>query len=274
MTRRPLTLVALATAMLALPATADAAKVRIGGGTLQVADDGSVAVQLTNPNRSRAKGKLTLVSGLTRIGSRSFSIRGHRSARPRVQLSQAALAVLANGGGVSATAYASAKGKGTSHKRVVLTYPGASSGGGGTTGGGGSPGGGGSSGQGWSDGRWQGTWETNNADLAFNVTGNRLYTGPFDAFYIDVPCDSNTDATAMEPIEATIAPDGSFQGSGTYRPSATQSIPWTLSGHVSGQAMSGTLSVDYTSDFHGHCSGSANFTAGWYGAYTLKTAVR
>jgi hypothetical protein len=132
----------------------------------------------------------------------------------------------------------------------------------------------------WVDGRYQGTWAENSTDLSFNVVGSRLYTGPFDSFYIDATCHNvdptftgnqvYTDGSAIEPVQATIASGGNFSGSGTYVPGGGEQIHWTVSGHISGQSVTGgTFSVNYT-DFYGNpCSGTAHFTAQWYGAYTL-----
>ncbi len=270
--RAALAAAVLAAALLAVPAVADAAKLKISGGTLPVDDDGVAAIKLKNPNRSTAKGKLTLKSGGISIGARSFRVRARRSSTVKVAVTHVdALQILANGDGLRTTALAKAKGKGTARKSLVLYYPGASSGGGG----GSQPGG-----QQQPppqqpasqsiDGRWQGTYETSNANLAFNIQGNRLYTGPFDSFYIEPMCaDGNRDSTAIEPVEATINPDGSFSGSGTYRPSPDMAIPWTLTGHISGRTMTGTFSATYEDGVQGHCSGSMNFTAAWYGDYTL-----
>jgi hypothetical protein len=258
----------LGAALLALPAVADAAKLKVSGGTIPVNDDGVAAIKVKNPNRSTAKGRLTLTSGGQTIGSHSFKLKARRSGRVRVAVTHVeALQILANGDGLKATAVAKAKGKGTSRKGLILYYPGASSGGGGNAGGGGGQQ---QSGSAWAEGRWQGTWETNNADLSFNITGNRLATGPFDAFYITANCaDGSTDSTAMEPISATISPNGDFSGSGTYVPDPSTPIPWTLTGHVSGKSLTGTFSVSYDNGYHGRCNGTANFTAAWYGDYTL-----
>ena len=264
----------LGTVLLITPAAAGAAKLKISGGNIAVDDNGVAAITVKNPNRSRAKGKLSLKSGTVAIGSRRFSIAPRRSARVGVQLIPRALEALAQGDALRATATARAKGKGTSRKSLVIYYPPAVNGnsGGDQTGGGG---GSGSAGPAWSEGRYQGTYATNNTNLAFNVVGNRLYTGPFDAFYIEAACgEDSPDATAIEPVEATIGPDGSFQGSGTYRPSADLAIPWEISGHISGTSITnGRFSVSYT-NYYGHqCSGTTNFTANWYGSYTAKPVV-
>jgi hypothetical protein len=273
--RRVLTAAVLGAALLAVPAVAEASKVKITGGTVSVNDDGVAAIKLANPNGKAAKGTLALRQGLTPIGSRGYKIGARGKKSVKVSLSDAALQVLAKGDDVAATAYAKTKGKGTSRKSLRLTHPGGGGTSGGGTAGGGSTGGGSQPGSQQPaaqsiDGRWQGTYATNNADLAFNIQGNRLYTGPFDAFYLEANCESySPDATAFEPIEATISPNGVFYGSGTYRPSASLSMPWTISGHITGRTLTGTFSSSYHSDFHGNCSGTTTFTAAWYGAYTL-----
>jgi hypothetical protein len=269
--RTHLAAVVLGAALLAVPGTADAAKLKIGGGTLPVDDNGVAAIKLKNPDRSAAKGRLTLTSGGQAIGAHSFTVAARRSKTVRVAVTHVeALQILAQGDGLKATAVAKAKRKGTSRKNLILYYPGASGGGGGggSTGGGG--GGGQQQGSAWAEGRWQGTWETNSTDLAFNITGSRLYTGPFDAFFLTLNCaDGSISSSAMEPVEATISPNGDFSGSGVYRPDPSISIPWTLTGHISGRTLTGTLSAERDFAYHGHCSGSANFTASWYGDYTL-----
>ena len=264
----------LGSALLIAPTAAEAAKLKLTGGNIAVDDDGVAAITVKNPNRSRAKGKLSLKSGTVAIGSRRFNIGPRRSARVGVQLILPALEVLAGGDGIQATATARAKGKGISRKSLVLYYPPAVNGNGGGDGTGGGDGGG-QTAPAWSEGRYQGTYATNSTNLAFNVVGNRLYTGPFDAFYIEADCgEDNPDATAIEPVEATIGPDGNFHGTGTYRPSATLAIPWEISGHISGTSITNArFSVSYT-NYYGHqCSGSTDFTANWYGSYTAKPVV-
>lgn len=128
------------------------------------------------------------------------------------------------------------------------------------------------------EGRYAGTYAENNVDLFFNVLGGRVYTGPFDAFYLDATCynaDPNytgpqvtTDSTAYEPVQATIGPGGSFAGSGVYNTGFT-SHPWTLTGQISGGSITGTFTSSYTDTYGDPCSGSTSFTAQWYGSYTL-----
>jgi hypothetical protein len=268
---RTLLIACIAGGALLAPAAADAAKLKISGGTRPVDDNGVAAIKLKNPNRSTARGKLTLTSGGQSIGAHSFKIRARRSSTVRVTVTHVdALQILARGDGLRTTALAKAKGKGTARKSLVLYYPGASSGGGGAQPGGQQQPPPQQPASQSIDGRWQGTYETSNADLAFNITGNRLYTGPFDAFFLIANCaDGNPDSTAIEPVQATINPDGSFAGSGTYRPSPDSAVSWTLTGHISGRTMTGTFSGTYEDGLQGHCSGSMNFTAAWYGDYTL-----
>lgn len=276
---------ALSIALLAAPAGAEAAKLKVGGGSVAVTGAGNAPIRLTNPNRSTAKGTLTLNSGGQSIGSKSFAIPGRRSKTVSVPLSVAAFKALEQRGSIGAVASAKTKGKvkGTATKSITLALAGGAPSGGGPVGGGGagSPGGGAAPpAPAWQDGRYQGTWAENNTNLAFNITGTRLYTGPFDAFYISANChnvDPNytgpnqnyTDATAIEPVAATIGPDGNFSGSGTYQ-TGSIAIPWTVSGHVAGGSLTGgRFSVNYTDNYGNPCSGVANFVAQFYGAYTL-----
>jgi hypothetical protein len=125
-------------------------------------------------------------------------------------------------------------------------------------------------------GRYSGTYAENNVDLFFNVDGGRVYTGPFDTFYIDAPCSEGlSDISTIEPVQASIGSDGSFSGSGVWvvgsGPSGF-SVPWTLSGRIAGKTITnGVFSVGpYTFPFSTKtCSGTTHFTASWYGAYTL-----
>ena len=128
------------------------------------------------------------------------------------------------------------------------------------------------------DGRWKGTWADNSTNLSFNVRGSRLFTGPGDAFYIEATCTNNNpeytgpqtrkDATAIEPIEATIGPDGRFSGQGVYRPSSDMAMNWTVSGTIANRQISdGEFSVSYTAYDGDTCNGTSRFTAYWYGAY-------
>lgn len=138
---------------------------------------------------------------------------------------------------------------------------------------------GGGGGAAWSEGRYQGTYAENNVNLAFNVAGGRVYTGPFDSFYIDATChnvdpgytgpnQTYTDGSAIEPVAAGIS-GGSFSGSGVYVPGGGEQIAWKLSGNISGKSISGgTFSVNYTDYYGNPCSGTTHFTAAWYGAYT------
>jgi hypothetical protein len=125
-------------------------------------------------------------------------------------------------------------------------------------------------------GRYSGTYAENNVDLFFNVAGGRVYTGPFDTFYIDAPCSEGlSDISTIEPVQASIKSDGSFLGSGVWvvgtGPSGF-SVPWTLSGRIAGKSITnGVFSVGpYTYPFSTKtCSGSTHFTAAWYASGTL-----
>jgi hypothetical protein len=130
------------------------------------------------------------------------------------------------------------------------------------------------------EGRYAGTYAENNVDLLFNVAGGRVYTGPFDGFYIDATCYNTnpeytgeqvtTDASAVEPVQATISGNGSFFGSGVYTPGFGLQMAWTLSGQIAGKSITGgTFSVNYRNYYGDPCSGSTSFTAQWYGSYVL-----
>lgn len=124
----------------------------------------------------------------------------------------------------------------------------------------------------WSDGRWRGYYSDNGVELLFNVVGGRLYTGGFDAFYVDAACDGGgIDPSAVAPVQASISPNGDFSGSGVYSPGFGQQIPWQVSGHISGQSItSGTFTVGPYTDFDGgSCSGTTHFTGQWIADYTF-----
>lgn len=132
----------------------------------------------------------------------------------------------------------------------------------------------------WQDGRYQGTYAENNVDLAFNVVGTRLFTGPFDGFYLTATCQNvdpdytgeqvYTDSSAIEPVEATIASNGDFYGEGQYFTEESPPMDWTIRGHISGgNVTNGEFSATYTDTFGNPCSGTTRFTASWYGDYTL-----
>jgi hypothetical protein len=126
-------------------------------------------------------------------------------------------------------------------------------------------------------GRYSGTYAENNVDLFFNVNGGRVYTGPFDSFYIDAPCNFGlSDQSSIEPVQASIAGNGSFSGSGVWvvaggtGPSGF-SIPWKLTGQIKGGSITnGRFEVGPYSFSDGKtCSGATSFTAGWVGAFVL-----
>jgi hypothetical protein len=274
--------VAFAAVLLALlvgPAAADAAKVRIGGSAVNVSPSGVAPIKVTNPNRSAAKGKLSLVSAFTVIGSKSFRIPARSSRTVKVPLLASAFGALQQAGTLATKATATAKRKGTARKSLTLKAPGAAR----------SPGSGGPPPStpatdpvpATNDGRYQGTYGENNTNLSFNVHGNRVFTGPFDAFYIEATCTNQdpeytgpnqvyTDATAMEPVEAAVGPDGRFSGQGVYRPSPDMAKNWTLTGTLSGRRINdGQFSVNYTDYYGNPCTGVTRFTAAWYGDYEL-----
>ena len=125
----------------------------------------------------------------------------------------------------------------------------------------------------WSDGRWRGYYaESGAVELLFNVVGGRLYTGGFDSFFIHAACSGGSfDPSAISPVQASIASNGDFAGSGVYSPGFGQQIPWQLSGHISGKSITGgTFTVGPYNDFFGNsCGGTAHFTGQWIADYTL-----
>jgi hypothetical protein len=271
--RRLLAVAVLSTGLLAVPAAAQAAKVKISGKAVTVGAKRVAAVKLTNPNRSSAKGTLTLKWQGVLAGARSFKIPARKSRKVKVKLRSDLFDLLTDRGKLKVKAAARAKRKGTARRTITLRVgkSGSRGVGGGGSGGGGSQG----SGQGWDDGRYQGRYEENAIDLAFNIVGRRFFTGPFDGFYItanchdaDGPQTDYTDSTVIEPVEAAIASNGDFEGSGVYNTGSIQ-IPWAIAGHVQGTAVAGAFAVEYNDDYGNPCSGTTQFTGEWYGDYTL-----
>ena len=221
----PAALGALLTILLLAAPAADAAKVKIGGGSVRVTESRVAAIGLANPNRSAAKGTLTLKWQGAAVGRKSFKIPARAARQVKVRIAKGAYEIMKSSGSLRISASAKAKGKGTSSKSLKLTPPAA----GGTTPQPGGGGGGGGSSSPWVDGRYQGTYAENNSNLSFNVVNGKLFTGPFDSFYMVANCKNvdpgytgpnqeYTDTTAMEPIEATVGGDGRFSGSGrTFR---------------------------------------------------------
>jgi hypothetical protein len=124
----------------------------------------------------------------------------------------------------------------------------------------------------FNEGRWRGHYAENGVELLFNVLGGRLYTGGFDSFFIEADCsDGSTDPSAISPVEASIAPNGDFSGSGTYSPGFGLQLPWQLSGHISGTSITGgTFTVGpYTDTFGNSCGGTTHFTGQWISGYTF-----
>jgi len=124
----------------------------------------------------------------------------------------------------------------------------------------------------WDDGRWAGHYAESSVDLRFNVVGSRLYTGGFDDFFISAACsDGSFDSSAIGPVQASIAANGDFAGSGVHSPGFGQQIPWQVSGHIAGKSITGgVFTVGPYNDFYGHsCGGTTHFTGQWIAAYTL-----
>ena len=122
----------------------------------------------------------------------------------------------------------------------------------------------------WNEGRWAGHYAENGVELLFNVLGGQLYTGGFDDFFVDANCPGgvfNPDPDLISPVQASIASNGDFSGSGVYQ----SRIPWQLSGHISGKSITGgTFTVGPYNDFSGvSCSGTTHFTGQWIASYTL-----
>jgi hypothetical protein len=124
----------------------------------------------------------------------------------------------------------------------------------------------------WDEGRWRGFYAENGVELLFNVVGGRLYTGGFDSFFISAACSGGSvDSSAIAPVQASIASNGDFAGSGVYSPGFGQQIPWQLSGHISGKSITGgTFTAGPYTDFFGNsCVGTTHFTGQWIAAYTF-----
>ena len=124
----------------------------------------------------------------------------------------------------------------------------------------------------WDDGRWRGHYAENGVELLFNVLGGRLDTGGFDSFFISAACSGGSfDSSAIAPVQASIASNGDFAGSGVYSPGFGVQIPWQLSGHISGTSITGgTFTVGpYTNTFGNSCGGTTHFTGQWIADYTL-----
>jgi hypothetical protein len=124
----------------------------------------------------------------------------------------------------------------------------------------------------WSEGRWRGFYAENGVELLLNVLEGRLYTGGFDDFFIQATCiGGDPDPSAIAPVQASIASNGDFAGSGVYSPGFGLQIPWQLSGHISGTSITGgTFTVGpYTNTFGNSCGGTTHFTGQWIAAYTL-----
>jgi hypothetical protein len=260
------------------------AKLRVAGTTVTVSPAGVAPVSVTNPHRRTAKGKLTLTVGRFVAGSKAFRIPARTRRTVRVTLSSDAASALEQLGSMPARATAKAKGLGTARRALTLRssqdgapaeQP---------------PGGGG--GQepapqpapepapaqpAWQSGRYYGTYSDNNADLAFDVTQEQLYTRPYDSFYVTAECPGSqygSTSWAIEPVEARIGADGRFAAEGVYRPSPETAIDWKISGTISGTRVSdGEFSVSYTDSYGTPCSGASHFTARLDGAPPSRAVV-
>src|SRR5215207_991031 len=118
----------------------------------------------------------------------------------------------------------------------------------------------------WAEGRWAGHYAENGVELLFNVVGSRLYTGGFDSFFVYVPCtDGFIDPVSIAPVQASIASNGDFSGSGVYSPGFGNPVPWQLSGHISGRSITGgTFTAGpYIGFYGGSCDVTTHFTAQW-----------
>lgn len=266
MTRGRLMACALATLLLALPASAHGAKLKVATQSAAVSSEGRVKIKVANPNRKAAKGTLRLTGNPGTVASVRFRIPARRSRNVKLGLTVAGYNELQARGSMRVRAIAKARGIGTTRRSVTLKAPASQ---------------GGDTGGNDRDGRYQGTYAENNVDLAFNVVGSRLFTGPFDAFYLDAKCrnvdpeytgpnQEYSDATAIEPVEAAIASDGSFRGQGTYHSGNTPPINWEITGRIDGRNIpEGQFSATYTDGYGNPCSGVTRFTAQWYGDYTF-----
>jgi hypothetical protein len=124
----------------------------------------------------------------------------------------------------------------------------------------------------WAEGRWAGHYAENGVELLFNVVGSRLYTGGFDSFFVYAPCtDGFIDPVSIAPVQASIASNGNFSGSGVYSPGFGNPVPWQLSGHISGRSITGgTFTAGpYIGFYGGSCGVTTHFTAQWIAPYTF-----
>lgn len=269
MIRTKMVLAVLAVGVLGAPAAADAAKVRIGGTPGAVGADGRTTVAVKNPNRQVVRGRLTLKAEGVRLATSRFRIPARRTKKVRVSLTVTGFSALQVLGVLPVRAIARAKGAGTTRRALTLRLARSGEAPGGTN-----------AGPVARDGRYQGRYAENNVDLAFNVVGSRLFAGPFDDFYLSANCrnvnpdykgpdQEYTNATAVGDVEATIAADGTFAGEGLYRTGVTPPMPWRISGRITGESITGEFSSEYTDAYGNPCSGVTQFTASWYGDYTL-----
>jgi hypothetical protein len=125
----------------------------------------------------------------------------------------------------------------------------------------------------WAEGRWSGNYAESGVRLLFNVSGGRLYTGGFDDFFVHATCsDGGFDPVAVSPVQASIASNGNFTGSGVFSPGFGQQRTWHLSGHIAGRSITGGVFTVDPYNYFGSgvvCGGTTHFTAQWFGTYTF-----
>lgn len=259
--------------LLTAAAPADAT-LRIGPGPVQVSASGRVAVELRNTGRRTTAGTLTLRSGRRAVGSARFRIPARGMRTVRATLSGGVRERLARDRRLTVTAVAQARGVKAVRRALVLVAPARATPPGTTPSSG-------PSAPAFQEGRYRGGYDATNAELAFNVAGSRLYTGPFDSFYADARC-RNADPAytgpdqeygnprSIGPVEATIAADGTFRGEGTYHPGGgSPPIGWTISGRIAGGEAGGEFGASFTDPFGNPCQATMRFTGRFLGSYVI-----
>ncbi len=264
---------------------AGAAKLRIAGGAVTATDDGRVRLTLVNGAARPARGTLRVTAGRTVVGAARFRIPARRTRGVHVPLTAAGARLLTRRRSIRAGVVARTLGARAAKRTVTLRGRSGAAGPAAPPAAPGpapqappppQPGAGGAA----PDGRYQGRYAENSVHLAFNIVGARLFTGPFDSFFLSATCRNADPAytgpdqvypnpVAIEPISAAIAADGTFAEEGTYLTGNTPPIAWRIAGAVTGPAVSGELSATYADAYGNPCSGVTRFQAGWYGAYTL-----
>lgn len=259
-------LIALLLLMLTVGTSAKAASPRIDTGSAIVSASGRVAIPLQNRSSRSVSGTLTLRTGKAVIGSARFRVAAQSRRPVRLWLTVNGARRLARSGRLAVTAVVRARGSRATRRKVKLkqasTRPGVPKPAGPTG----------------IDGRYHGHYAEANADLAFYISNQRLYTGPFDAFYVEAICRNvQPDYTgpdqvypsprAIEPVEVPIAADGTFKGEGSLLAgSGTLPIRWTITGRVTGsREVHGEVTAAFTDPYGNPCQGTTRFTARYYG---------